>query len=263
MVKRQAKTLSLLFLTLLIVTCCFCGCTHKIAGNFPYSAYIDLAETENGFLVPFYEIDVRNRLCTDTGNDLSQSETVLYGGTAPLYSIVAPQGYESVEAHITACELERSSSVVDTCGYVSDGKLFGFVNVYYDTVGYLAGGGNYGVEEISHGIIFEYIPETYEFTQIKRFDNCNIVAYNGDTVLYWKSRKYYSYDLTGDTETFLVEDKAYDSGVLHQSSAKIYTNSKYTVLFMTKAKFTADVSYFYLFDYSVGELNELEIVTNG
>lgn len=32
---------------------------------------------------------------------------------------------------------------------------------------------------------------------------------------------------------------------------------------MTKAKFTADVSYFYLFDYSVGELNELEIVTNG
>ena len=145
MVKRQAKTLSLLFLTLLIVTCCFCGCTHKIAGNFPYSAYIDLAETENGFLVPFYEIDVRNRLCTDTGNDLSQSETVLYGGTAPLYSIVAPQGYEGIEAHITACELERSSSVVDTCGYVSDGKLFGFVNVYYDTVGYLAGGGNYGV----------------------------------------------------------------------------------------------------------------------
>lgn len=137
----------------------FCGCTHKIAGNFPYSAYIDLAETENGFLVPFYEIDVRNRLCTDTGNDLSQSETVLYGGTAPLYSIVAPQGYESVEAHITACELERSSSVVDTCGYVSDGKLFGFVNVYYDTVGYLAGGGNYGVEEISHGIILNIFPK--------------------------------------------------------------------------------------------------------
>ena len=84
--KRQAKTLSLLFLTLLIVTCCFCGCTHKIAGNFPYSAYIDLAETENGFLVPFYEIDVRNRLCTDTGNDfIAIGNRIVRGHGSPLF----------------------------------------------------------------------------------------------------------------------------------------------------------------------------------
>lgn len=260
--KIQAKIFALLYSVLLISVCCFCGCTHKIAGNFPYSGYIDLIETENGFLVPFYEIDVKNKLCTDTDNNLSESETALYGGTAPLYSIVAPQGYESIEPHITACELARSSSVVETCGYVSDGKLFGFVNVYYDTVGYLSGGGNYGIEEISHGIIFEYTPETDEFTQIKRFDGCNIVAYNDNTVLYWKSRKYYSYDLTADRENFLIEDKAYDAGIQHQSYTVIYTNSKYTALLMTKAEFTKNVSYFYLFDYSAGELNELDIISD-
>lgn len=258
--KRQAKTL-LLFIILLIVTCGFCGCTHRIAGNFPYSCYIDLTETENGFLVPFYEIDVKNMLCTDSDNALPQSEPALYGGTAPRESIEPPQGYEGVEPHIVECELERDSSVIYTCGYISDGKLLGFVNVYKDTVGYLSGGGNYGVEEISHGIIFEYTPETDEFTQIKRFDGCNIVAFNDNQVLYWKSRKYYSYDLTTDTEKFLIDDNAYDSGILHQSSTVIYTNSKYTVLLMKKAKRTKTLPYFYLYDYSAGALIQLDIVS--
>ncbi|MCM1306855.1 MAG: hypothetical protein NC037_05955 [Bacteroides sp.] len=257
---KQGKILAILFIILPTVLCGFCGCTHRVSGNYPHYSYVELLETENGFLVPNYSIDAVNKQCTQTGDYLTDYEAALHGGTAPLYSIVAPQGYESVAPHIEALELDRSSSVVDTRGYVSDGKLYGFVNVYKDTVGYFAGGGNYGVEEISHGIIFEYDPETDCFSEKQRFNGCNIVAYNAGTVLYWKNKKYYSYDLLTQTEKFLIEDRAYDSGFQHQSYTYIYTNSKYTALLMTKAKLTKDVQYFYLYDYSIGVLSELNIV---
>ncbi len=257
---KKRRILSLLFIILSIALCGFCGCTHKVSGNYPYCTYIDFLETENGFLVPNYEIDVQNKLCAHSDDVLTESNAVLYGGTAPRYTIVTPSDYENVEPHIRALELDSSNSVVFTCGYVSDGKLHGFVNVYKDTIGYLSGGGNYGVEEISHGIIFEYLPETDCFTEKQRFDGCNIVAYNADTVLYWKNKKYHSYDLLTQNENFLIEDKAYDSGLQHQSYTDIYTNSEYTVLFMTKARLTKDVSYFYLYDYSAGSFSELNIV---
>ena len=234
-----------------------CGCTHRIAGNYPNYGYIKSIESDNGFLIPNYEINVKEKKYAEIKNDESAySVNFLYGGTAPRYSIVTPTGFDGVKPHIEALPL-GGRSVADANGYITDGKLVGFANVYKDTIGYLSGGGNYGVEEISRGILFEYLPETDTFTETKRFDGCNVVAYNGTTVLYWRDRNYYSYDLNSQTESFLVEDKAYDKGIQHQSYTNIFTNTEYTAIFITKSKFSKETRFAYLYDYTTKEFCQL------
>lgn len=249
---------AIFFNILLIAVFGLTGCTHKIAGNYPHYSYIDLWETKDGFLVYGYEISLTDKTYTESTAELSVSNDYLDGGTAPLYLIHAPQGYEGVEPHIKAMRLENKSSVVDARGYIESGTLYGFVNVYKDTIGYLSGGGNYGVEEISRGIIFSYEPDTDVFTVMERMDGCNIVAFYNGTVLYWKNRKYYSYDLVGKQANFLTEDKSYDTGLQHQSYTYIYTNRKYTAFIMVKAQWAAETTFTYVYCYENGGFYALE-----
>ncbi len=249
-------------LTVFLLPWSLFGCIKKLRFNYPYYAYVELIETEFGFSVPGYDVDVTEKAATETNaDDLTDDsqERFLYGGTAPRYTIEAPEGFEGVIPHIEALETDKDSSVVYACGYVSDGKLIGFVNMYKGTVGFLFSGGNYGIEQISHAVTFEYDPESDDFKQGMRFDEKNIVAYYVDIVLYWKDRKYYAYNASTEIEQFLIEDKAYDTGFRQQSHASIFTNGKYTVFFMTKAKQTRDYEYAYLYEFASGDFCELTL----
>ena len=253
LVKSSTKTITTLFVLFVFGVAVFglCGCV-RVAGNYPLYGYTQFVTVDNGFVCGDYEISVANKTYKRTSL-LSQPINGLDGGTAPRNYLSASEGYEDVIPHIENLEID-DKSVVDARGYVTDGKLYGYVNVFYKTIGYLSAGGNYGVEEISHSVVFEYNPKTDEFCETTRLEKCVVVALNGNIVLYWKDRNYYSYNIATKTETFLVEDKAYDSGIQHQSYTDVWTNFQYTTLQMVKAKGSAETEYFYVYDYSANEL---------
>ena len=166
------------------------------------------------------------------------------------YQYTIPEGYEGVTSHVEGCELENDSSVVDACGYVKDGLLVGFVQVYADMRTVYA---NYAIEEIDHSLIFTYNVENDEFTVVHRLDGVVVVAVYEDTIIYWKDKAYYKYDLQSQSEIYLVEDKAYDAGFSQLSSSGVYFNSDFCIIHMTKD----NVNYMYVYNWSNGDFFEL------
>ena len=161
------------------------------------------------------------------------------------YGYTVPTGYECVLSYIEEYELDNDSSVVDACGYLKDALLFGFVRVYKDTRGVY---GNYSIEEIDHSLVFTYNPETDKFTVEYKLDNVVIVAVFEDTVIYWKDKAYYKYNLKTQQETYLIDDKAYDSGLNQLSTAGVYFNSEFCIIHMM----SKDTDYMYAYDRSNG-----------
>lgn len=244
------------------------GC-HKVAGNYPSACFATFTETEDGFYSHGYEISLTEK--TYRAVTAEERENYPYddalplgvetfgGGTAPRYVIEVPAGFEGVIPYIEAQEIDgNDSSVVDTYGIVSGDVLTGWVNVYKDTIGYLSGGGNYGAEEIDHAITFTYNATSGEFNVTNTIDDALIVSFYGDAVLYWKKKSYYSYNMASATETFLVKDKAYDSGIQHQSQGYIRTNGKLVLFEFYKAKLWSDATYFYIYDYADNSFYQLE-----
>ena len=166
-----------------------------------------------------------------------------------------PEGYESIIGYLEKCKLENDTSVIDACGYANDGILTGFVQVYRDTSGIY---GNYAIEKISHSILFSYNANIDEFSIIKSFDGVVIVAYSNSTVIYWKDKAYYSYDLTTSEEKYLVKDKAYDGGLYQTSTPAVFSNEEICVLHLVKGKIKENIEYMYVFNFETGEFFELE-----
>lgn len=99
------------------------------------------------------------------------------------------------------------------------------------------------------------------FKEIASLEGCLTVGLCGDSLLYWKGRKYYSYDLSTQSQTFLVDDLAYDTGLQHQSRTIIYTTASapyYTLLHMVKARGATETEYCYLYDYSTRKITKLD-----
>lgn len=245
---------------ILILTLSSC---HKIAGNYPYISYLDYTIYDNNYLIDDYSISLDrmkyrrlNSLEREYYNsNVEYNENYLYGGTAPRYDIEAPANYDSVKKHLLGLKLNDESSVISTFGYLTDECLIGYVNIFYDTIGFLSGGGNYGVEEIAYGITFKYYSQTDEFVITSKKEKCMIVSINEKGYIYYLDKKYYYYNQNSDQ--FLFDDKAYDSFIQHQSYTTILTNNEYTFILMCKTKLYSEKYYLYLFDYKNEKLNEL------
>ncbi len=184
-------------------------------------------------------------------NDPSAFKLSLFAGE---YVYTIPTVYEGVVPHIVKCELDEEGSIVDACGYETDGVLFGFLRVYKDTRGVY---GNYSIEEIDHSLIFTYNAETDKFNVEHLIDNVVIVAIHEDAIIYWKDKAYYRYLLNSKEETYLVEDKAYDSGLTQSSTTGVYFNSKLCIIHMTHGTISEDKDYLYIYDWSSGEFSQL------
>lgn len=234
------------------------GC-HRIAGNEPVFGYWDFDVRDGVLQADSLRIDLQEKTyaLTDGGNGGEQSSVVVTGGTAPRYIIDTAEGYEGIVSHLENCSLDSESSVIYCQGFLRGDSVYGICNVYKDTVGYLSGGGNYAVEEISHSLLFRYEAATDEFTVTARVDGAMAVAFSGDTVLYWKDRNYYSHVFGTDEETLLFEDKAYDTGIQHQSRARIFYNEQYAVFELVKAKGDTEIRYCYLYDFAQSQVYAL------
>ncbi len=256
--KKMKKEL-IIILVLALSSC------HKVAGNYPNIYYLDYVKYNDEYLIDNYSISL-NDMKYKRQNELERSyydENITYndnylsGGTAPRYDIVTPTNYDNVKKHLVKLELNNDKSVISTFGYLTNDYLIGYVNVFYDTIGFLSGGGNYGVEEIAYGITFKYYNQTDEFIITSKKEKCMIVSINEKGYIYYLNKKYYYYNQNKDN--YLFDDMAYNSFIQHQSYTTILTNNEYAFILMCKAKLYSEKYYLYFFDYKNERLNELSL----
>ena len=252
-------------MALMLVSC-------EVKCNFITTGYLQSAEVDG--LLYFqsqyaedYQIDLKNKTFSRVESDDSVlpsyegDDLLAYKMFAGEYGSTIPTGYEAIAEQIEACELDNGSSVVDAYGSVQEGILTGFVRVYKDMRTIY---GNYAIEEIDHSILFSYNADSDAFSIIKRLEKVVVVAFSKDTVIYWKNKAYYAYDLKTDAERYLVEDKAYDSGMNQQSSPCVFSNETMCVFHLVKGELSKDKEYMYVFDFEGGEFFELKIAeSNG
>ncbi len=258
------KKIVCLSLICLLIIPLFSSC--GVVSNYITTGWLYTAESNGSMYIQsnfskIYKIDIESKTFAlmeniETVEFACEVENELkYEFFAGEYIAQIPDGYDGVEKHIMKCKLENDTSVVNACGYVNDKVLVGFVQVYEDTKGVH---GNYAIEKISHSIAFSYNAETDKFSTIKRLDGVVIVAFANNTILYWKDKAYYSYDLTTNTEKHLVEDKAYDGGLNQTSTPAVFGNGEMCVFHLIKGKSKENIEYMYVFDFETNDFFELE-----
>lgn len=244
------------------------SCSKTIACNSIDTSFLNIAEKDGKTYIQsqfnyIYSIDFENEKyvlvdASDTRfswfEENSPNAFKIWFNQSGEYQYNIPEGYEGVISYIERCKLETDSSVVDACGYVKDGLLIGFVQVYADMRTVY---GNYAVEEIDHSLIFTYNVENGEFTVTHRLDKAVAVAVYEDTILYWKDKAYYKYDLKTQIETHLIEDKAYNAGFNQLSSSGVHFNSEFCFIHMVKGEINENVEYMYVYTWSNGDFIEL------
>ena len=256
------KLICILLLLVLVTSLASCG----VVANHMTTGYLCTTELDGSMYMlsrfsKVYKIDFENRIFSlaqdpDFDETLFENKNELkYDFFAGEHSGKIPEGYEGIIGHLEKCKLESDTSVIDACGYANDGILTGFVQVYYDTYGVY---GNYAIEKIAHSIAFSYNVNTDEFSVVEKFDGIVIVAFSDSTVIYWKNKAYYSYDLTTNEEKYLVEDKAYDGGLNQTSAPAVFSNEEICVLHLVKGKAKENIEYMYVFNFETGEFFELE-----
>lgn len=112
-----------------------------------------------------------------------------------------------------------------------DGFFYGFVNVYDHSTGMLFSGGVAGVSGISYGVLIKYAANTGSTEELLKIDGGCIMAFDGDTALFFKGEKYYSQNV-GQDEKYLFDDLAYDRGATSYSSVQVYFNDVHFVVYM-------------------------------
>ena len=262
--KKQISVLLLFAICVLL----FSSCSKMIVCNSIDTSFLNIAEKDGEMYIQsqfddVYSIDFENKkyvLVDDSDTRFSWFEEdppnafKIWFHQGGAYQYTIPEGYEGVTSYVEGCELENDGSVVDACGYVKDGLLVGFVQVYADMRTVYA---NYAIEEIDHSLIFTYNVENDEFTVVHRLDGVVVVAVYEDTIIYWKDKAYYKYDLKSQSEIYLIEDKAYDAGFSQLSSSGVYFNSEFCIIHMTKGKTKDNVNYMYVYNWSNGDFFEL------
>lgn len=259
------KKLFAIFVLNLVLVLALSSCSNIWVCNSIDTGYLCILEKDGETHIKsnysnVYSIDLENKtfaLVDDSETKTSWFEqedpnAFEFSMFAEEYGYTVPTGYEGVLSYIEECKLDNDSSVVDACGYLRDGLLFGFVRVYKDTRGVY---GNYSIEEIDHSLVFTYNPETDKFTVEYKLDNVVIVAVFEDTVIYWKDKAYYKYNLKTQQETYLIDDKAYDSGLNQLSTAGVYLNSEICVIHIHMM--SKDTDYLYVYDWSNDNFFEL------
>lgn len=240
-----------IFIMLIMLTSC-----HRVTGNEIHFEMVSASIQDNKLEIQTYwglmSIDKDSKKYSiSSGNNLNSSacEYVVFGGTAPCYGIDIKEGYENIEDDILGLNTLGKRSVIRTEGYLVDDYVYGICNVYSDTVGYLSGGGNYAEEEIAYSIYYKYDYINDVMETICKLDKSTMVAYNDDYVVYWKNKKFYSYNIETQETKELCDHLSYDSGLQHQSGTYVYFNNNYVIFEMRKAKSFNDYYYYYLYEY--------------
>ena len=140
--KKQISALLLCTICILLLS----SCSKMIVCNNINTEFLNATEKEGKTYIQsqldyVYSIDLENKKYALV--DDSESRFSWFEGNAPKafkiwfhqggeYQQTIPEGFEGVIPYVEGCELDNDRSVIDACGYVKDGILFGFVQVYKD-----------------------------------------------------------------------------------------------------------------------------------
>lgn len=258
----------LIFLLALSCSLCSGGLTacHKISGNQLDFYYLPASFTLSDGIVrvqsghgTIFHINYPAKEFSETNDgEYGYEQPPIEGGTAPRYLLSIADEYKGIEDDLLRLKIEeKENSVIYTQGYLIDGAIYGICNVYKDTVGYLSGGGNYGLEEISHAVYYRYDHSLDEFEILTKIDSVALLAFSESQVIYWKNKKLYACDTRTNEETFLCDDKSFDEGLQHSSRGQVYFNDEYVLFYFVKAKGSKDICYAYLYSFSTKKLCQL------
>lgn len=256
--KKKFLYLFLTFICLISLVSC-----HKIAGNHLSFSYNDF-DINSNIIIGNHYIKINESDNTYINVDKfkyenNQVKLILRGGNTYRYQLNIDEEYKNIEDHLYSFPLKSNNSVIYAVGYLINDNVYGILNVYKDTVGYLSGGGNLAEEEIDYSIYYKYDNKNDQFTTLYKADEAMIVAFSNDKVIYWKNKKIYSYDINNRIETYLVDDYSYDSGIQHQSRGIVGFNSNYCLFNFEKEKFNSTISYLFIYNFSTNEINQLTL----
>lgn len=158
---------------------------------------------------------------------------VLDGNSFPRRQILLNEGYYALFNKITQIHSSDGKRPIQYHATETDGEVYGFCNVYSGAVGFFAGGGNIGVEKIIYTSFFKYSPQYNAVTELLRVEGGNAVAYDKDTLFYYKGEKYFSRNLGGE-EKFLCNDEAFDKGATAYSRCRFFFDGERLVIFQQK-----------------------------
>ncbi len=220
-------------------------------------------------------LDFENKTYTTIGNE---AENIKINGDETLKSILEqkdknifyctvfaaeqvyqiPEGYEKIASHIEGC-LSKKSPYVEAMGFISDGKMSGFVQFYKD----LHGRGRTSVEEIEKSILFSYNAENDEFTILHTIDDVVIIAFHEDTVIYWKDKAFekkafYKYNVKSGEETYLIEHESYDAATPQWSRTNVCFNNDFCIIRQHARNLEEDREYMHIYNWSDETLIKFE-----
>ena len=177
--------------------------------------------------------------------------------TSDWQPIIDIKGYEALGNYIQRCRLDNDRSIVDAHGALKDNVMVGFVRVYEKGIGPYVG--NSSVVDVVHSHIYSYDPQGDGFVIEHTLDGVAIIAFEGDSVIYWKDRAFYLYDLNTKEEKYLIEHKSFDGGPSNWSTTDAYYDSECCIIWMRKGYSNYDEDFAYVYEWSTGELYELSL----
>ena len=163
---------------------------------------------------------------------------------------------KSLAKHLKSFALTEGGSElpVYAFGYWQEEIFVGFVQVYN---GYARTCSGYDLANLDHSLLFTYDSITDTVNVTKEIAGAAVVAFAQETVIYWKKQAYYAYDLQTDTETYLVDDKAFDSGMTNWATPYVYFNDDMCLLHLIKDKSKEDKIFYYVFNFETKTFSEL------
>lgn len=170
---------------------------------------------------------------------------VLDGNTFPRRSTYLAKDYFALFTKLSSIHGSEGQQPIQYHATEIGGEVYGFCNVYSGCVGYFAGGGNIGVEKIIYTSFFKYDRQYNAITELLRVDGGNAVAYDGDTLFYYKNKKYYSQNLGGEPK-FICNDEAFDSGATSYSRCRYFFDGERLVIFQQKCFMRESKDYDYI-----------------
>ncbi len=224
------------------------GCFYQLGmygNNRSSTVYLDSIKTDGGRLYSLCRIESDKYLFVSDGGEASivgraeeidtyglNFPAVISGNDFPRYRIKCAEGYENLAEMIKErYEKDGVNFVQISAVEYDEGVAYGFCNLFSDSVGYLAGGGNIASEKIVAGVYFKYDKENETYTETEYLDKCNIIACNKESLIYFKNKSYYGHT-NGKDDTFVCADEAFDTGFTSYSFAEFFYNADDCMIIM-------------------------------
>ena len=258
------KRITACLLLCIIFAFAFSGCNYERnnVNEIPVHSVYFVESNGISYLVTsqygkWLDIDFENKTFSfaseDIVNTAIEGDKNSFFFTSDWDSHIDIDGYEALDNHIMSCAID-DYSIIDAHGKIRDNVMVGFIRVYKRGVGLYVG--NTSVADVVYSYIYSYSPERGDFIIEHTLNDVAIIAFEGESVIYWRDRAFYLYNLNTKEEKYLVEHKSYDGGGTNYSTTEAIYDSERCYVLMKKGYSNRDDIYLFVYEWNSGELCE-------